>query len=79
MKKYKTNILGCFFFTDQSFNDKRGNTNILNFKFNKFEKNKIFNPNQIIFSKSKKYVFRGFQLSKKISSSKNNKINKRIS
>lgn len=65
MKKYKTNILGCFFFTDQSFNDKRGNTNILNFKFNKFEKNKIFNPNQIIFSKSKKYVFRGFHYQKK--------------
>ena len=65
MKKYKTNILGCFF-TDQSFNDKRGNTNILNFKFTNLKKNKIFNPNQIIFSKSKKYVFRGFHYQKNI-------------
>ncbi len=68
MKKFKTDIQGCFFFIDQNFYDKRGYTNIFN--FNDFEKNKKIHPNQIIFSKSKKNVFRGFHYKKRFPQSK---------
>ena len=65
MKKFKTDIQGCFFFIDQYFSDNRGCTNIFNLNSDIFERNKKFNPNQIIFSKSKKNVFRGFHYQKR--------------
>lgn len=70
MKKFKTNIQGCFFIIDQNFDDKRGSIDILNFDLDNFENKKKFNPNQIIFSKSKKNVFRGFHFQKKIPQAK---------
>ncbi len=61
MKIFKTKIKDCFYFYSDSYNDIRGKTNILNFNF-KIKNNYKFSPDQLIISKSKKNVFRGFHI-----------------